>query len=94
MVLPLVFLIALTLICLVQFHIASFKMQLDVQEEILFQCDIDGSPYKNLEIEDRLLLSADGAFNGLFEKNYSCRWIKINEGWVIRAGGLGDVLTE
>ena len=72
----------------------SFKLQIDLQQEVLFKVDLETSSFKIIESSDSQLLSIDGAFDGILEKNYSCKWIKLNEGWAIRAGGLGNVLTE
>ena len=93
-VLPVIFLAVLSLIGLVQFYLGAFKMQLDVQKEVLKQADMETSSFKNIELSDVRQLSPVGVFEGMLEKEYSARWLKLNEGWAIRAGGLGNALTE
>ena len=94
MVLPIIFLIVLSLIGLVRFHMESFKMQIDLQQEVLLKADLDTSLFKNIELSNSQLLSPGGVYNGVFERDYTCRWFKLEEGWAIRAGGLRNALTE
>ena len=94
LVLPLVFLITLSLIGLVGFHLESFEMQLNLQREILAKVDIETSSFKSFQLKESMLLSPGGVFEGILEREYTLRWLKLNEGWAVRTGGLGNVLTE
>ena len=88
LVLPLVFLVVLSLIGVLIFHFQSFLLQCDIHEDVLTRVDLEASLYKTIEIKQENSLSTGGVFQGLLVRESLHHFSAIDEGGLLRAGGI------
>ena len=94
-VLPLLFLAVVSLIYLGMFFKDVFSGQLEVQRILLEEASVSGNLFSVISESNETSRASQGLFKGVFVRMYSQHLYVINEGIIVRSGGVvEEILYE